>query len=256
MLGYLYLQSLGECLRLRRLAPWLGLALVCFLMGLLWRTLMPEASPVQRYADVSSLMVFRILALASTIYATTIIGQEVEQGTIVYLLTRTVPRWMILLARHLASVTVVAAVGLLSALLLSVAVFGNPALNPVLGSDCLALVLAAFAYGGLFLFVSLLFNRAMLICLLFAFGWESSVAIMPGKLYRLSVFSYMQAIGDHPVWPEKQQVFIKMITGALSQNDLSRSVAIGSLIASSIVFAALSAYWFTNFEFVPREDAA
>ena len=255
MEAYVFSQALREFVRFRRLAPWLGLSGLTFIMGFYWHYLLEGATNPQIYGDVSTLMVFRILPLASAIYTTAIIGQEVEQKTIVYLLTRTIPRAKLLLLRFAASVVVVFGISMIAALSVSIAVFKGGALgNPLLFKDMLAIGLGALGYGALFLFISLLFNRAMLICLLFSFGWETSVPNMPGSMSRLSITSYVQAIAEHPSTGTSNKL-LALASGTLGTNDLTSQAGITALLLVTAVGVVLSAQWFTRFEFVPREDA-
>jgi ABC-2 type transport system permease protein len=194
------------------------------------------------------------LALASAIFTTAILSQEVEQRTIVYLLTRPVPRWRLLLTRYAASVIVVALVGAFAAVVTSFGAYGGNFLsNPLLGRDLLALGVGALAYGALFLFVSLLFNRALIICALFAFGWESSIPNLPGDLYRLSVFSYLQAIAEHPT--SGGSGVLALLSGTAGEGGITRTTAFLVLGAMVVGLLLASAWWFTHFEYVPREDA-
>ena len=252
---YLVVQALKEFLRVKRLFPWLLLLAFTFGLGLLWRSLSPGSKLEDQYSQVSSILVFRMLALASAIYTTAIVGQEVEQRTIVYLLTRPIPRWKLLLTRYLASVVVVAGIGILSAWILSVAVYHGSGLgNPLLAKDVEALCVGALAYGAFFLFVSLTLNRSMLVCLLFIFGWETSVPNMPGELYRLSIFSYLQAIAEHPQVSLGRSL-ASFVSGSLGTNVVSSGTALTTMIVLIVVGLGASAWWFTNFEYVPREDA-
>lgn len=253
---FLVTHSLKEFLRIKRLVPWLALLLFTYTLGHEWGYLSPTSTPADQYSQVSSILVFRILALASAFYTTAIVSQEVEQKTIVYLLTRPIPRWKLLLTRFAASVIVVGAISVASVLVLSVAVYGSHAFsNPLLGKDVLALLVGTFAYGGLFLFVSLLFNRSMLICLLFAFGWETSVPNLPGELYRISVFSYLQAIAEHPQVSGVGQRLTAFVSGSLGTNTLSSGTSYFSMAVLTTVTLIAGAWWFTRFEYVPREDA-
>ncbi|HSI72814.1 MAG TPA: ABC transporter permease subunit [Fimbriimonas sp.] len=247
-------QALREYLRPRRVIPWIMLGLICALLAYSWKFLEPKSDALHQYANVSSMLVFRIVALASAIFTTAIISQEVEQRTIVYLLTRPVARWKLLLIRYLASVLVVAVLGILAALFTSFGAFKTLGGNELLSKDILALVVGAFAYGALFLFVSLLFNRAMLVCLLFAFGWETSVPNMPGEMGRLSILTHLQAIAEHPN-TQDQSKLLGLATGALGTNTISASSAWGVLGFITLICLGLSAWWFTHFEYVPREDA-
>jgi ABC-2 type transport system permease protein len=247
-------QALREYLRPRRVIPWILLGLICALLAFFWKTLEPKSDSAHQYANVSSMLVFRIVALASAIFTTAILSQEVEQRTIVYLLTRPVPRWKLLLIRYAASVIVVAMLGAFGAVLTSLGAFKSLGGNDLLTKDIVALTVGAFAYGALFLFVSLLFNRAMLVCLLFAFGWETSVPNMPGEMGRLSILSHLQAIAEHPN-TQDQSKLLGLATGALGTNTISPSSAWGVLGFLTILCLGLCAWWFTHFEYVPREDA-
>ncbi len=254
MNAYVYTSTLRQHLRFSRIMPWLVLGIVAAVMGSIWNRLAPGSTDIERYSSVSTILVYRIMALASAIFTTTIISQEVEQKTIVYLLTRPIPRWQLLLGRYLASVTAVAIVGVFAAAALSFAVFGGGGLsNALFWRDCTALLAGAFAYGALFLLISLLINRAMIICLLFAFGWESSVPQMPGNMFRLSIYSYLQGIAQHP---RKQEGGISQALGF--GDGLASLTPVGSFITLGILVVVLAAFcmwWFTTFEYVPREDA-
>jgi ABC-2 type transport system permease protein len=250
----IFSQALREYLRFRRVVPWFMLAGICLLLAVVWKQLDRTAQPIDQYASVSSMLVFRLLALASAIFTTAILSQEVEQRTIVYLLTRPVSRWRLLLTRYVASVIVVTFVGAVAAIVTSIGAYGTGFMsNPLLGRDILALGVGALAYGALFLFVSLLFNRALIICALFAFGWESSIPNLPGDLYRLSIFSYLQAIAEHPTTGGNG--VLSLLSGSAGGAAISRGQAFMVLGLMVVGLLAVSAWWFTHFEFVPREDA-
>lgn len=253
--AYLYFSSLREFLRARRIAPWIALGLMGLALAAAWPYLNPRGNSTDRYTTVSSMLVFHVLALASAIFSTAIVSQEVEQKTIVYLLTRPVARWQLLTTRYLAASTVVALMGLLGALLVSAGVYHEGFLaNPLLRKDLIALVFGAFAYGALFLFVSLLINRAMLVCLLFAFGWETIVPNMPGEMYRLSVYSHVMAIADRPT-SQTTSGGMNFVSGTLSTNLITPGSGSVTLVVMAAALLAVSSLWFTRFEYVPREDA-
>ena len=246
-------QAIREYFRLRRFLPWIVLVFGCFGMGLFWNKLQGGASSDQSYGSVSSIFVFHILALASAIFTTAIISQEVEQKTIVYLLTRPVPRWKLLTIRYIASVIAVSTIGILCAVAASIGSYHGSGSNPLLVKDCMALVIGAFADGALVLLISLMFNRAMIICLLFAFGWEVAIPNMPGQMYLLSIYSYLQGIAEHPSAGGNKAV--ALLTSSNGDNTLSASTAYMAMIGMVVVLIALGSWWFTNFEYLPREDA-
>jgi ABC-2 type transport system permease protein len=246
-------QALGEYFRAKRVIPWLILAIVCGALAYSWQFLQPRSTPAAQYGAVSSMLVFRLVALASAIFTTAIVSQEVEQKTIVYLLTRPVPRWKLLVIRYFASVLVVAFVGVVAAFLTSYGAYKGFGGNPLLVKDMQALLMGSMAYGALFLFVSLLFNRSMIVCLLFAFGWETSVPNMRG-MESLSIQGYMQAIAQHPS-DETQNGILGAVTGGLGTNIITPDRAWAVLIGMVIVLLCVASWWFTHFEYIPREDA-
>ena len=107
MLGYVFTSSLKDFLRPGRLAVWVVLALVIGLMGRLWISLGAPGNPQETYGQLSSVIVYRFMALVAAIFSTMVVSQEVEGKTIVYMLTRTVPRSTMLLGRTLACVAAV-----------------------------------------------------------------------------------------------------------------------------------------------------
>lgn len=255
MEAFLLQSSILDCLRMKRLWPWLMLAAFSFLVALGWNSLSRVPDHQSIYSQVSFTIVFKLVALASAIFSTAAIGQEVEQKTIVYLVTRPVERWKILLARYLASSAVVAMIGILCAVCVSLAVYRGGAFgNPLLWRDIVALTVAAFAYGGLFIFLSLLLNRAMLWCLLYAFGWETLVPNMPGDASYLSIFSYASTIAAHPSEGDHRGL-IQFMSGQLGDNAMAVGTAWGVIVVMAVGLAAASALWFSHFEYVPREDA-
>lgn len=249
---YLFTHALREFLRFRRIAAWIFLCFLCTLIGVAWPHVVGgQQPPRQQYADLASMLAFHIVPLAAAIMVTSIVGQEVEQKTIVYLLTRPVSRWKLLLMRYLAACVVVSFVGILTAVGLTLAVF-HGLRNDLLFPDILAIIFGAFAYGALFMMFSLLVVRSMIPCMLF-FVWELSIPNLQGDIYRLSIFSYMQGIAQHPVVGQKGGV--GFLTGSLSDNLLLPSTGYMVLGIGSAVLTLMALMWFSKFEFVPREDA-
>lgn len=253
--AYVIQSSLRQYFSVRRMLPWLVLGIAAAGMGLIWTTLSPGAETMERYSSVSTMLVYRIMVLAAAIFATSIVSQEVEQKTIVYLLTRPIPRASLILSRYLAAALSVAAIGAFGALALGFAVFGPGALQEgQIWRDLGALTLGAFSYCALFLLVTLLINRAMTVCLLFAFGWETTIPSMPGSMYRLSIQSYLQGFAKHPV-QDAESPLAKMLGLGEGVASLTPIASAATLIVFTGVVLGVCAWWFSTFEYVPREDA-
>ena len=249
---------LKDALRFRKMIVWIILAFLGMILAFFWDRLgtgdSAKIMATDRYVNVVNLVVFRLLPLASAIYSTMILSQEVEQKTIVYLLTRPIERWKLLVGRWAATVTavfIISMIGMIAAILGS---GGFSAVHITFLRDAGAILLGAAAYGSLFLFVTLIFNRALIICVLFAFGWESSVPNLATGLQKLSILAHMQAIAKHPE-SEGGTKFLEGITGVLGKNNLSSSSSAFTLVVFSVVMVGLSSYWFTTHEYIPREDS-
>ena len=250
---FLFQTALRDFVRPRRIVGWIFVVLGVFVFAKIWATVTSGMTARDAYAQISAVLVYRLLALAAAIFSTAVLTQEIEQKTIVYLLTRPVPRWMLLLSRLAAAAVVVAAISILAAVAASLATFGPRFLsNSLLPRDVVGLLVGALAYCSLFALISLWFNRAMIICLLFAFGWEVAVSNLPGSAY-LSIFKYLETISQRPALEGPGP--IEFLAGQSSLNLMSTSTAWTVMVLMITGCVGVSIYWFTHFEYLPREDA-
>lgn len=256
MIGpYLYRQKLAEILRPGAFAVWGIVVLAVYGLSLGWVQLSRGIQGVDAYVQLTSMLAFRVLALASAVFATSVVSQEVEQKTIVYLLTRPISRARLLLWRAPAAMTAAFGVGAASVLACALATFGPSGLGQAMvWRDVLAVAGGAAAYGGLFVLFSLWLNRAMVYSLLFAFGWEVFLPNFEGKLYYLSIFTYLTSAADHPEPAENVRAMLQALSGQLGQG-VSATTAWLALPLIAAGCMALGAWWFTRFEYVPREDS-
>jgi ABC-2 type transport system permease protein len=255
MEGFLILTALKDFLRARRLAIWIVIIVILFGLSKAYIYVRPGVTPQDAYIQLSGLMVYRVLALAAAIFSTAVISQEIEQKTIVYLVTRPIPRPVLLLTRLAATIIVVFGLSFMAAVSVSIATHGVHALtNDVLWRDFKGLLAGSAAYSTLFVFFSLLINRSMLVSLFFAFGWELFIPNLQGDSYRLSIFPYLKAIAQRPTAGDSQTPF-GFISGQTGQDVLSATTGWITIIVLVGGLAMLSAWWFKNFEYLPREDA-
>ncbi len=248
---FVFTHALRDFARVRRLLVWLVVAGVVFGIGLAYGRVSQGTSRQDIYILLSAVMPYRILALAAAIFSSAVVAQEVEGRTIVYLLTRPVPRQLLILGRMLAASLVVFLVSAMSALAVSASTRGGSGL---IGHDLIALAVGALAYTGLFTLVSLVLNRAMIACLLFAFGWETLAAGVPGDLKLLTLNTHVMAIAERPT-PEGGSGFLDAVGSMLGASGISANAAWFVLLGViGVTFAAAMA-WFSHFEYTAREDA-
>jgi len=240
---YILRNALKDLTRPKKLVAALLLMLLPALMVLIQKSFAPTFSPDDAYSMYAANLVFGfVLVIMAVVYGTGVIAQEIEQKTIVYLLTRPVPRWRILLNKLVAVVIGTTAVVWLSAILLALVTYGPKGLiQSRLPVDLAILPIGALAYCALFLLAAVQFNRALIIGLVFAFGWETWVPYMPGNFNKLSLMTYLRILAPH----------------ADNAAPVTISVAMAWVVLFSVIVFGLAAacFVFSTREYAPREDA-
>jgi ABC-2 type transport system permease protein len=200
-----------------------------------------------------------ILTILSVLYGTGALSQEIEGRTIVYLLTRPMPRWRILLAKFVGAWLAITVTVCLSLLLLGLALFGTH-LPGVLWKDMRILPLGALAYAGLFLVSATLLARPLIFGLFFAFLWESWVPSLPGAFARLSIMAYLRTLAPHlketaetTGQEEGARDAFSLVT-SFTPTEIPISHAWVTLIGVIVVTLVLGLVFFSTREYAPREE--
>jgi ABC-2 type transport system permease protein len=151
----------------------------------------PIAFLVQRYDQLVCALATPIIAL---LLGTSAFSAEIEDGTLLYLVTTTTPRWWIACVRVLF-----ASVG--TALLSALAVWGTGMVatgsHDPAGISRAFIVASAFggaSYAALFTLLSLLTKRALVGGLVYVLFWEGILSSTFPALHYLSVHQWMRAI--------------------------------------------------------------
>jgi ABC-2 type transport system permease protein len=254
---FLFRTALRDAIRPKRLTAALLLMLLPAVIALVWRSLTPADRfvPEETYNSLAASLVFGfILTILSVIYGTGVVSQEIEQRTIVYLLTRPIPRWRILLAKFAGSWLAITITTGFSVLLLALVAYGPAKIGGeggVVLRDLRMVAVGALAYGSLFLLLATLLNRPLTYGLLFAFGWESWVPSLPGSFGRLSVMTYLRRLAPHATDEGDAGGFLQMF------NPMAVPASQAWLVLSILTVAALlgALAVFSLREYAPREDA-
>lgn len=255
MIWPVFKKMLREQFRMKSFLPWVFAALFVVVVSRVWFTIQTNSTSLEVYSLMESILVFKLTVLACIIASLSIVSAEVDQKTIVYLLTRPIVRRDLLLGKYAAVAMFVFIVGVLMTIAAGCACLGGGYFsNAIFLRDLLSLALLSLSYNGLFLLVSLIFNRSMIYTLIFAFGWESAVPNLPGNVSYSSLSTYVQAVAQHP--GSDAQDVIQKLAGIISKTSISATVGIIALLAIAAVTVAVSVAIFTYAEFVPREDAA
>jgi ABC-2 type transport system permease protein len=169
------------------------LALLCaapVLLAVVFRLSDPDVDKAEWTANLLvGLVVTIVLPLTSLLLGTSVIGDELEDGTAVYLLAKPLSRWQILLPK-LAAAWVVNVALVLPATVASglIAIEGGD--SGIVTGFAVAVVAGALAYVSVFVLLSIAASRALIAGLIYVFIWEGAItSIFAGTRY-LSIRHY------------------------------------------------------------------
>ena len=156
-----------------------------------------------------------LLPVTSLIVGTGVLGSEVDDGTIIHILTKPLPRRDIILAKLLVAAGVSAVV---SAVPLFVT--GILADNVHFGlALAIAAVIGAIAYTALFLLLSLVTRRPVLLGLVYILVWEGLLGRFVSGTRVLSIEQYVITIADKiaptDILPGKVNLTVAIVMSAI-----------------------------------------
>ena len=140
-----------------------------------------------------SLAIGVLLPLVAVIVGTAVIGSELDDGTIVYLLARPVARWRIVIVKLLVAWLVVTLLVAPATLVAGLIGQDDPAL--AIGF-AVATVVGALEYTAVFVALSLITSRALIIGLAYVVIWEGVVAGLFAGTRSLSVSQHVLAVAE------------------------------------------------------------
>ena len=129
--------------------------------------------------------------VVTLVFASAALGDPAEDGTLVYLWLRPVPRWRIVAGTYLATLTVTLPLVLVSLGVAAVLSEGGAAL---VRGTLVSATLGVVAYAGLFTWLGLRVRRALVWGLAYILLWEGFVASAGQTAARLAVRSYTRSV--------------------------------------------------------------
>lgn len=171
-----------------------------------------------------------VLPLASLILSTAAIGSEIENGTVLYLLTKPISRLEIVGAKFAAAaMLLVIFIVPATATAGFIAIQGAPESGVVIGFT-LAVAAGALAYVALFLLLSVVTSRALLAGLAYVIIWETLVTeLFPATSY-VSVRQYCLGIADTIASGKADEFQAELGAEALV---LAAAVTVGALLLAT-----------------------
>ena len=192
-----------------------------------------------------------IVPVLGVFYGTSLIADEVEDKTITYLFTRPISRGSIVLGKYLAYLVGTVLVVLPSVMLLYflvVPVGGGSLAGSFVAllKDLAILGLGLATYGALFAWVGAQFKHPLVMGLVFAFGWEQGIMLIPGYFKRFTIAYYLQGIVPHAMPQDSALSFIQSIV----KGSLPPWQCLLWLLAICVVFLFLAARTVSRREYV------
>jgi hypothetical protein len=183
-----------------------------------------------------------IVPVLGVFYGTSLIADEVDDKTITYLFTRPIARGAVLVGKYLAYLVATAFVVLPSVMIVYFVLvpFRGGTLAgtfPDLVKDLGLLGLGLAVYGAVFAWIGAQLRHPLVIGLVFAFGWEPAVLIVPGYLRRFTVAYYLQGLVPHAM---PQDSALSMLQ-TVFRDSPSLLVCVGWLLAFMAGFLFLAA---------------
>ncbi|MEO3773669.1 ABC transporter permease subunit [Micromonospora sp. B9E7] len=133
-----------------------------------------------------------VLPVVALIIGTGVLGAEIDDGTVVHILTKPLPRWQIVLPKLAVAAGVSAAT-----VAVPLYVAGVLAASVRLGlALAVAAALGALAYSALFLALSLVTRRPVLLGLVYVLIWEGLLGNFVSGTKVLSIQQYVIALAD------------------------------------------------------------
>jgi len=177
----------------------IGFALIPVLIAILYRTAGKDIRPDHWAANTlyARLIVTTVLPLTALVFGTAAIGSEFEDGTAIYILARPIERWRVVASKLIVAAAATVIVVLFSTLVSGlIATAGQGDGGSIVTGFSIALVAGSIVYCCIFVCLSIITSRALIVGLIYVFLWESVITTLFSGLRIFSVRQYTLGLAD------------------------------------------------------------
>ena len=224
------------------------LALVPVALALLFR--LGGGGPASLVGDreflrsvLDAFLVTLLLPLIALLVGTAAFGAEIEDGTVVYLLAKPIPRWRTVLAKLLvASAGTIVLAGAATFATVAIAVADATGWTEILAGYLVGVAAGAVIYCSAFVALSLVTGRALIAGLLYVVLWEGVLANLLKGIRFLSIRQYTLGIAD-----------VAGVHGRITPDtlDAAPAIALGAIV--TVLASLVAVRRLQGFE-IPQED--
>lgn len=150
--------------------------------------------------------------VATLVFASSVLGDPHEDGTLVYLWLRPVARWRIVAAALAATLTVTLPVTV-GPMVLAAALTGAGA--PLVEGTLVACVLATVGYAGVFTWLGLRVRRALMWGMAYILIWEGFIASAGDNPSRLAIRAHARSVLTHIAGGPERLISVAQVTGTV-----------------------------------------
>ncbi len=147
-------------------------------------------------ALLGTLVVNAVLPIVALVFGTAVLGAEIDEGTAVYLLARPLSRAQIVVSKLLVAWAATAVVVVPAAALGAVIALEGSDGDGIVPAFVVALIAGSLAYSCLFIFLSVITSRALIVGLLYVFIWEGVITNLFDGTRLFSIREFTLAIAD------------------------------------------------------------
>jgi ABC-2 type transport system permease protein len=170
------------------------LGVIAVALGIAVHVANPVNRPGASWSLVDSYGLSLLVPVVALVFASATLGDLAEDGTLVYLWLRPVPRWQLAVGAVLATVTVVVPVAVLP-LVVGAALTGDG--GRLVAGAAAGGLLATLAYSAVFCGLGLRVRRALVWGVAYLLIWEQAVARVSHGAARISLFISTRSVAAH-----------------------------------------------------------
>lgn len=235
-------------LRKTRTKIFLVLSFIPVLIFLLLKILLLNKDPLQNNILINIILMFYInffIPILSIFFGTSIIKEEIEDKTLTYITSRPISKIFFFNGKFL-SYSLIIFIIIIAGFLPSLIIVQFNQYSIQFLSDFFVylriIIFSILAYSSAFAFLSIIFNKATIISLIYIFGWESIIQFMPGSMQKLTIVHYIKS----------QLPIMETNSGFLLTNLQPTSIlnTIITLIVMIIVFLFFGSIIFKNKKYI------
>lgn len=156
---------------------------------------------------VTALILTLLLPLVAVVLGSSALGTEMDDGTAVFLLTTPVERWRIIVVKVAVAAAATALLCTPSTVATAWVLRGSPGADGVVPGLALSTVVAGLLYCAVFVALSTVSSRSLVVGLIYVFVWEGFATNAFGALKWLSIREYAEGwagalitIRDRSAW--------------------------------------------------------